>query len=221
MLLQNGMIGREDFNNAVAVFQNAFPGMNVVEQFQLTQSTLRLEQPLVANQNAYRFPVMTVQQQAGGVVFNTEIRLNMQDTFVPTHCALYLAAPGSTTAANFRLFSNPNQNVFANALQYRALYNGTMGISVNKKQFITNWSLHKHNIYPFTQQTAAFGAGSPEDQMNHSDCAFPVQPFVMFGGAQNVEIFFQLAAGPTAVTATDRFVLIFDGVLGQNSTPVS
>lgn len=218
----SAIAAREDYNNVLDVFQRAFPDMDVANAFQFTQTTLRLEQPLVANQNQYRFPVIVNEVSANGLIFNTEIRLNMQDTFVPTSVGLYLATPGSNTATNFRLFSNPNQQQFGvNAVAYRSLYNGVMNISINNYRFVQNWSLHKFNQYPQTQQTAAFGAGSPEDQLDISACQWPVQPFVLFGGAQKIDISFNLAAGAATATATDRYVLIFEGMLGQNSTPVS
>lgn len=218
----NSIAARDAFNNAVAVFQEAFPGVDVVKQFKLTQSELRLEQPLLANQNQYTFQILDNQPGAGGQIFNTELRLRMQDTFVPTHIGIYLALPSSTTDATFRLYSYPNQFVFTNALQMRALYNGQLKIMVNNYQYTYSWGLQRHWCSNQTQQTAAFGAGSPEDQNNFSeDGMFPLEPYVIFGGAQNVQININLAAAPTAVDANSRFVMRCFGVLAQNSTPVS
>lgn len=218
----HSIAAREDFNHAVAVFQNAFPGVDVINQFKLTQSTLRLEQPLVANQNQYTFQIMDNQPGAGGQIFNTEIRLRMQDTFVPTMIGIYICLPSSSTDATFRLYSYPNQFIFANALQMRALYNGQLKIMVNNYQYVYGWELQKHWNSNQTQQTAVFGAGSPEDQNNFADDSmFPMQPFVLFGGAQNVQIEIRLPAAPTAVDANSRYVMRFYGVLAQNSTPVS
>lgn len=218
----NAIAARDDFAHAVAVFQNAFPGVDVINQFKLTQSELRLEQPLVANQNQYTFQIMDNQPGAGGQIFNTEIRLRMQDTFVPTYLGIFIAAPSSTTDATFRLYTYPNQFVFANALQMRALYNGQVKIMVNNYQYTYGWGLQRHWVSNQTQQTAAFGAASPEDQNDFSDDAmFPMQPFVLFGGAQNVQINIILPAAPTAVDANSRYVMRTYGVLAQNSTPVS
>lgn len=218
----NAISARDDFQHAVAVFQAAFPGRDVINDFKLTQSELRLEQPLVANQNQYTFQIMDNQPGAGGQIFNTEIRLRMQDTFVPTMLGLFIALPASTSDATFRLYSYPNQFIFANALQMRALYNGQVKIMVNNYQYTYGWGLQRHWCSNQSQQTAAFGAGSPEDQNRFDDDGFfPLQPFVLFGGAQNVQINIILPAAPTAVDANSRYVMRYYGVLAQNSTPVS
>lgn len=219
----NGIVAREDFINAVKIFANAFPGVpDVVAEFKITESELRLEQPLVANANLYTFPVLVNETIAGGVVFNTEIRLRQQDTFVPTAVRIALANPSSATDTTFRLFTYPNQFVFVNDVQMRALYNSRLSVTINNYQYLYNWGVQRHWYSPQTQQTAALGAGSPEDQLRNSeDGFFPLQPFVLFGGAQNVQIQIVLAQAPTAVDANSRFVMQFYGVLAQNSTPVS
>jgi hypothetical protein len=177
---------------------------------------------LLANQNQYTFQILDNQPGAGGQIFNTELRLRQQDTFVPTHIGIYLALPTGTTDATFRLYSYPNQFIFTNAVQMRALYNGQLKIMVNDYQYTYSWGLQRHWCSNQTQQTAAFGAGSPEDQNNFSeDGMFAMEPYVLFGGAQNVQININLAAAPTGVDANSRFVMRYFGVLAQNSTPVS
>jgi hypothetical protein len=221
----NSVAARDDFYNAAMLFQKTFNFSSVdeaIEAFKLTQSELRLEQPLLANQNQYRFAILNTETGPGGQIFNTELRLRQQDTFVPTHVGIFLALPSSTTDATFRLNSYPNQSVFTNALQMRALYNGELKIMVNNYQYTYSWGLQRHWCSNQTQQTAAFGAGSPEDQNAFSDDGFyPMQPYVLFGGAQNVQINILLPSAPTAVDANSRYVMIFRGVLAQNSTPVS
>lgn len=220
----NSIATRDDFNNAVAIFQQwAGPNVDVVKQFKLTQSELRLEQPLSANNSLYNFQVMNNMPGQGGQIFNTELRLNMQDTFVPTHVRVSLANPSSASDATFRLYTYPNQSVFANALQMRSLYNGQLKISVANYNYLYNWGLQRHWFSPQTQQTAAFGPGSPEDQLNGADDGFcPLQPYVLFGGSQNVQIQIQLTSNPpSAVDANARYVMQFYGVVAQNSTPVA
>lgn len=223
--MYNSIAARDDFEQAAQLFAETF-GLSsraeAIKAFKLTQSALRLEQPLLANQNQYRFAILNTETGPGGVIFNTELRLRQQDTFVPTHVGLFLAAPASATDATFRLYSYPNQFVFANALQMRALYNGELKIMVNNYQYTYSWDLQRHWCSNQTQQTAAFGAASPEDQDNFaSDGFYPMQPYVLFGGAQNVQITINLPAAPTAVDANSRYVMLFRGVLAQNSTPVS
>lgn len=219
----NSIAAREDFKNAIMIFERAFPNVqNVVDEFRLTQSSLRVEQPIVANQNAYQFPIMNNQPSQWGAIFNTEIRLRMQDTFVPTHVGLFLALPTGVNDAAYRLLTFPNPFVFANAVQLQTLYNGQMTIGVNNSQMTYNWDLQRHYTAPQTQQTAAAGAGSPIDQATLSDDGFyPMQPYVLFGGAQNVDLQIRLSVAPSAVDANSRIILLFRGVLAQNSTPVS
>jgi hypothetical protein len=221
----NSVAARDDFYNAADLFRKTFNFGSVddaIEAFKLTQSALRLEQPLLANQNQYRFAILNTETGPGGQIFNTELRLRQQDTFVPTHLGLFLALPASATDATFRLNSYPNQSVFTNALQMRALYNGEVKIMVNNYQYTYSWDLQRHWCSNQTQQTAAFGAGSPEDQNAFADDGFyPMQPYVLFGGAQNVQINIVLPSAPTAVDANSRYVMLFRGVLAQNSTPVS
>lgn len=218
----NGIVARDNFQNAVAVFMAAFPGVNVIQEFKLTQSSIRLEQPLLANQNQYTFQILDNQPGAGGAIFNTEIRLRQQDTFVPYEVGVFICVPTGATDATFRLYSYPNQFVFANALQMRALYNGQVRIQINNYQYIYGWDLQRHWCSNQTQQTLAFGAGSPEDQNRFDDDAmYPMQPYILMAGSQNIQININLPAAPTAVDANSRYVMIFRGVLAQNSTPVS
>lgn len=229
----NSIAAREDFNNAVRIFDNVFgkavrakypndPTANVIDEFKLTQSAVRLAQPLAVNTQLYTFPVMNNQQSQGGQLFNTEIRLNPQDTLVPTHVGIFLSNPGAVDNTAYRLFSYPGQADFTNGAAMRALYNGQLLIAVNNYQYTYNWDLQRHWFSPQTQQTAPFGAGSPEDQNDFSsDGFYPMQPFVLFGGAQNVKVQIELDAPPTAVDSFSRYEIIFRGILAQNSTPNS
>ena len=214
----NGIVAREDFNQAVAIFQQTFPGVNVIDAFKLTQSALRFEVALQANTNQYKFNVI----ENIAPVFNTEIRLRLQDTFVPTHLGIFLALPTSSTDTAFRLYSYPNQFVFANAIQMRALYNSTVEIKVNNYEYTYDWDVQRHWNSNQTQQTAAFGAASPEDQNNFGEDGFyPMQPYVIMGGSQNIQISLNMKQPPTAVDANSRLIMILRGVRSQNSTPVS
>src|SRR5258708_4549985 len=135
-----GIEARKDFNTAAKIFGNAFNPQNLangqmnpnfnpyfdpVSAFRLSQSALRLEQPTVTSSATYLFPVLTnIQNQAQA--FNTEIRLNIQDSFVPTHVGFFLALPSSGTDTTFKLMTYPNPAVLTNFLQMQAYSNGTM-----------------------------------------------------------------------------------------------
>ena len=232
----NSIAARQDFDVAVQIFNNSFnpmflpsgaanpnynPNFDSVAAFRLSQSVLRLEQPTVSNSTQYLFPVLTnIQNQAQA--FNTEIRLNIQDSFVPTHVGFFLALPSSTIDTTFKLMTYPNPVILTNAVQMQAYYNGTMSIMINNVQYTQRWDLWRHWQTNQTQQTAALGAGSPEDQFAGADDGFyPMQPFILLIGSQNIVVNINLPASPAAVDADSRLVLMFRGILAQNSTIVN
>lgn len=226
MVITNGIGAREDFNQACRLFQAAFPNMTmdqILRDFKLTGSDLRLEQPTVANSNQYLFPVMVniASTNVANGSFNTEIRLNMQDIFLPMYIGFFLANPTSATDTTFNDFTYINQVAFpASPAQMNSFYNGTLNISVNNTQYIKGWMLKRHRMVPQTQQTAAFGPGSPgNDQISGTDDGFyPLQPYVLISGNSNMQVTVNLPVGPTAVDAFSRLVLVFRGLLAQNCT---
>lgn len=216
----NGIAARLDFINGTEIFQNAFPGIDVIKQFKLTQNDLQLEQPLVANQSVYTFPVMVNQQSAGNTQFNTELRLNIQDTFLPQYVGMFiLPVTGSATDTTWRPLTWANPAVLANATQMNAVYNGQLIISVNNTNYITQWKTSRFMKVPRTQQTAALGAGSPADELDGGDDGFyPMQPYVIISGSSNMGVTIKLANPPTAVDDFSRLAIVFRGIMAYNST---
>jgi hypothetical protein len=93
---------------------------------------------------------------------------------------------------------------------------------INNVQYTQRWDLWRHWQTNQTQQTAALGAGSPEDQFNGADDGFyPMQPFILLIGSQNIQVNINLPISPTTVDANSRLVLMFRGILAQNSTVVN
>lgn len=241
VLAMNGIEAREDFTNVVNIFDRAFNPRFVFNQatnlwvdnpnysaiwdavsaFRLTQQTLTLEQPMVAGSNVYKFPIQNNQQNQVQQ-FNTEIRLAQNDTFVPTHVGFFVEYPTSGIDATFVPRTYPNLIQSAQPVQETAFYNGTLSIMVQNVQYTANWDLWRHYKVNQTQQTAALGAGSPEDQFDGSiDGWYPMQPFVLMIGSQNIQINVNLPVAPAAVTAFGRLRLQFRGVLAQQSTVVN
>jgi hypothetical protein len=232
----NAIAARDNFDVAARIFNNSFnpsvlanglpnpnynPSFNAVSAFRLSQSTLRLEQPCVATSTTYTFPVLiNIQNQAAA--FNTEIRLQQQDSFVPTEIGIFLALPSGVNDTTFKLMTYPNPFVLVNATQMQAYYNGFMNIMINNVQYTQKWDLWRHWKTNQTQQTAALGAGSPEDQYDGQDDSFyPMQPFILLIGSQNIQLTITLPVSPTAVDANSRIVILLRGVLAQNSTVVN
>lgn len=216
----NGITARMDYENGVRIMQGAFgPGINVTDSFGITQSDLRLEQPFLANTNTYTFPVLTNQTTNGSQAFNTELRLNPQDTFLPQYVGIFVALPSSTTDTTFKLLTYINPFVFTNAAQMQGLYNGQLKMAVNNKNYITNWMTKRHELIPQTQATAAPGAASPVDQLDGGDYSmYPMQPYIVISGSANTQVQIILPAAPTTVDANARIVVVFRGLIAYNST---
>lgn len=219
--MYNSVPGRMDYEIALQVFSEAFASLGytpetVKRKFRPTLSRLRLEQLASTTTTAITFPVLINQ----GNPFNTEVRLNLQDSFFPTHIGFRLGNPTGSTDAAFKLFTYVNPFIFNPAMQ--AYYNGTMRMLVNNVQYINNWPLEWHLHAPETQQTAVAGAGSPVDQYDGAiDGKVAQQPSVLMIGSQNIQLSINLPVAPTAVTANSRLVVVIDGLLFQNSTVVS
>src|SRR5690606_28295154 len=101
----NNVTQRLVYENARAAVMRAF-GQNFNESsLRMTQSYLRLEQSIQAGKTQYNFPVQVNQ----GTVFNTEKRLNLQDTFVISEVGIYVAKTTGATDAAFKLntFADP------------------------------------------------------------------------------------------------------------------
>ena len=231
----NGILARSNFERAVRIFDNAFnrypngqiinPNFDPIQAFKLTQSTLRMEQALVTNTTQYQFPVLVNVQNGSSTQFNTEIRLNMQDSFVPTELYVGVGLPSGTTDTSWKPQTYESPSVFSAAAS-DALLNlwngGTLEIKVNKDVKLTNWDIWRHYLAPQTQATAAPGPGSPVNQVSGADDGFyPMEPYVLMVGSQGIQITINMQNAIGTVDANSRIVLMMRGVLAQNSTVVS
>jgi len=222
----NSIALRYDFENAAMVFAKAFniTPEQVKTQFKLTQSYLRLEQPFSTTSTNMNFPVLNNIQSASGTQFITEKRLNQQDSFIPTMVGIFVAAPASSTDAAFTPYAYLSPSVFgtANANAMRTFYNGFLSISVNNIVVTPAWDVLKHWASNQTQLlTAAPASGAVvEQQYQDSDGYFPMQPYVALIGSKNIQINIAQPAAPSAITASSRAIIIFQGILAQNSTVV-
>jgi hypothetical protein len=210
------------YQNAKSALQKAFPKLteDIAHVCKLTQSTYRLEQPLVTGQTSFTFPVLANQQ----VFSNTEQRLNQQDSALVYSVGVFAGAPASATDAAFVPDTYPNPIKYgANAIPLNALWNGSnLKFTVNNDILIPNWDVLKHFNAPETQQTAAIGAGSPQDQFRGSwDGFYPLEPNIVMIGSKNNVINLELAQGLTSVLANSRAIIILRCITAQNSTVVS
>lgn len=189
-----------------------------------SQSEIRLEVELNATSTNFLFGVTTNDQNSTGVIFPTENRLDMQDTLIVSEHAVFLANPASRTDVNFNLFSYANTQAFAAAdiagLTNTFFKNGSLYCTADKDVIIPYRGLIAHYNANETQQTAALGAGSPQDEVHSSEDGFITdEPNWYVIGTKGYKPSIVLKnALPSVTNSFTRAVLILRGNLAQNST---
>jgi hypothetical protein len=192
------------------------------QQAVLTQSYLRLEQPLTTTATNIFFPIL-VNQQAGGVAQTvTERRLQLQDSFVVSEIAVYLwISAGSPATTHF--YSYPSFFTFtapANA-NAQTLYHGYLTLSVNNQVVVPFWDVWRSYLTNQTQNMAALAAAQQDDQLSGRDDVFyPTEPNWILIGSKNNVLQLVLPNAPATVIANTKVVVYMRGVLAQNSTSV-
>jgi hypothetical protein len=222
MQQQSTMNSRLIYKNAVDMMVKANLSANLTK---LTQSFLRLENQLVTNKTQFQFPVLTSQNNAAGTIFNTEQRLNQQDSFISASWGVFLSNPSSNVDTTMILHTYPNAIAFpaaGTAAAAETIYNSYFQLAVNNDIVLPAWDASRHRLVPQTQATAAFGAGSPIDQIDlSSDGFYPVEPNLVFIGSKNSVLNLIMPAALAAVESFERITVIFRGVLAQNSTIIT
>lgn len=231
----NNASARMSFDNARQVLFNSwiesFKGdttacWNWVNNRKLSQHEIRLEVELNIQNNRFAFGVTPNQSNSTNVIFNTENRLNLQDSLVVSEYALFVAQPTSRTDAAFTLNTYGNTQVFAAAdaaaLDSTFYSNGSLTTKVNNDVVIPYRGLFNHWYKPQTQQTAALGAGAPKDQIRGAEDGFVTQePNLLLIGSKNYVPEIVLPTALASAAAFLRTILIYRGVLAQNSTVIN
>jgi hypothetical protein len=226
MNTQNTATARLVYENGLRIVKEAGLDPDVVK---LTQSDLVLEQQLFTNITGYQFPVLNNQNgNQGGVIFNTEVRLTQQDSFISSAWGFFLAAPASAIDSTFIVQTYPNPLVFVTAGASAAaetLYNSVAQIKVNNDVVYPVWHLSRHRMVPQTQQTpliAGVENANPYAQIDlSSDGFFPMEPNFVVIGSKNTVITANLPAALAEVTPFMRARFHFRGLLAQNSTIIT
>lgn len=225
---------RMAFMNSMNAIKRA--GLNPAKAV-LSQSYLRLETLLVANQSTYNFDVL-VNENNQSITINTQQKLNLQDAFVCSNIGFYLAVPTSSTDTTFRPLTYPaiGSGLFTatNQAAAYALYNGYWQLTINQRTVITAWDLNRHLFIPETQlnayttvkSAASVAFVDPEHANNDaydgsSDGQFPVEPNIVFSGSNKHQFQIALPVGIASVPANSRIVCIMRGILAQNVTVVN
>jgi hypothetical protein len=197
-----------------------------VNNRKLSQHEIRLEVELNINNNRFAFGLTPNQANSTGVVFNTENRLMLQDSLIVSEYAVFVAQPTSQTDTAYLLNTYGNTQVFAAAdaaaLDSTFYSNGSLQTKVNGDVVIPYRGLFNHWYKPQTQQTAALGAGAPKDQLRGAEDGFITQePNLLLIGSKNYVPEIVLPSALASAAAFLRAILIYRGVLAQNSTVVN
>ncbi len=188
-----------------------------VRNYKLTQSFLRLEQQLVINSSTYRFPLLINEVP----LTNNEQRLNLQDSFIVSAIGIQLAIKSSATDTAFISQTYPDPVIFPlGAAAMRAIYNGSLTLSVNNNRLLTAWPLDRHYLAPQTQTQAG-----PPAFVNQKDAAtdgiVPMEPNIVLVGTKNNELAINLKSALTAVDPLAFLQVKLYGILAQNSTSIA
>ncbi len=212
------------FENAMTIMQTA--GLTL-DATKCTNSDLRLEQAAATNKTQYQFPVLVNNNGPSNTLFNTEIRLNQQDSFVAAGWGFFISAPSSVADTTYILHTYPSPVTFATsgaAAAAETLYNSTFQISVNNDIVMPVLSTRRFRSVPFAQAVAAAANqnGIAQDQIDLSSDGWNiVDPMILFIGSKNSVINLYLPAAMAVVQANMRMHVLYDGVLAQNSTIIT
>lgn len=235
----NNYSARQSFEQAKRIFFNAMrnkfaPGISGdrecqqwVDNLKLSQNDVRLEVAMSTARTNFKFGLLNSDSNSDGVIYNTEKRLQQQDTLLVNEIGFAVAAPASATATNFKLHTYGNTIAFATTTSAAdidsTLYsNGSLRIGVNNDIVLPNRALLNFFYRPQTQQTAALAATSPGDQYRGAEDGFiTCEPNLLLVGSKGYVPEVILPSNLAAITANSRMILMFRGILAQNSTIVS
>lgn len=237
----NNISARASFEHAVRMFYKAFrdkftPGMagdelckQFVNNLKLSQSSVRLEVQMNATNNSFIFGLTPNQSNTGNTTFNTENRLQLQDSLCVSEMGVFMAKPASATSTIFKLdnYGNPNTYTTANvatAVDGTFFANGAFRLTCNNDVLIPYRGLQACRYVPQTQGGVGITAQTvfPLDQQRGAEDGFvTVEPNLVLVGSKNYTPQIILPSNLAAVETFQRAVLIFRGVLAQNSTVVN
>lgn len=208
--------------NAKEYLANSGYDQDEINAAVLSQSYLRLEQPLTASTTLINFPVL-INQQGSGTVRPTEKRLQLQDAFLASSISVYLTLAASATDTQFELKTYNSPVTFStSATGLNGFYNGFIQITVNNNVISPAIDVERFRIAPQTQLTGA--ANPPMDQFSGAGTysnSYPLEPNLIMIGQKNSQVNVVLPAAISTAVANTYIVIILRGVLAQNVTVVS
>lgn len=236
----NNIAARAAYDQAKKMFFKAFRDkfnndndcMRFVNSLKLSQAEIRSEVQLTTGANVFTFGLTTQQMSTGASgLTNTEQgqRLNLQDSLCVAEYGIFVAKPASASSTIFPLdtYANPSTYSTANvatALNGTFYSNGFFRLTCNNDVLIPNRGLFNHRYVPQTQGAVGITAQTvfPLDQIRGSEDGFiTAEPNVVLVGSKNYLPQIVLPAALAAVETVQRAIVIFRGILAQNSTVVS
>jgi hypothetical protein len=157
----------------------------------LTQSELIFIKEIDVATTNYRFNVL----ENEGTARPEEIRLNINDEFVITHLAYYLACTLTDEGVKYprlEFYTYPLFEIFGQeGITLLPAWQGYFKIDVNNVNFVDKWSLKKHQEYPeyqFRDWDAAKIIGHHPTIDYKTDGIYPVTPMVTLSGAKKNDL---------------------------------
>jgi hypothetical protein len=196
----------------------------------LTQSTLRLEQPLVVGRNNYTFGVLTSDLGTNNSQpTNTEVRLRQQDSFITSNIAYRLGEPTAANDATYVDCSYPSPAIFAaggEAAALEILYKQQLKITVNGVVVMPTLHMGRFRKVPQSQKVvaAANQNGIAYDEIDGAtDGVMICEPNIVLIGSKGNIITTEMPSGVTVIGADGftRQIFEFRGLLAQNSTIIT
>lgn len=231
----NNVSARMSFEKAKAIYLAAwlpsFGGdvqkcQQYIDTLKLSQHEIRLEVGLTPNKTQFKFGLTSTQPNTSNVQFLTENRLELQDTMIANEYGIFIAKTTGNNDAAYNLRTYPNTQDFAaaDAAQLETLLysNGSFRMTCNNDVIMPYRGMFNHLYRGQTQETSALSAGSPNDQVRGAeDGMITMEPNILLQGSKGYVPEIILKNAMTLVGENIRAVLIFRGILAQNSTSVS
>lgn len=219
----SNMDQRLAYNNAVEVCKR-----NNVDPVAagLTPATLRLEQQLATNKTQYQFGVINGINGPSGTQFNTEVRLNQQDSYFVSQIAFRIGEPSAVNDATYVDCTYPSPAIFSasgEAAALEVLYKSQLKITVNGVVKIPTLHLGRFRKVQFAQKVAAAANqnGIANDSIDGATEGIMIcEPNIVLIGSKNNLIEIDLPAAITTIGTAGftRMILEFRGLNAQNST---
>lgn len=189
----------------------------------LTQSYLKLIQPLNTTTNVFQFPVLKNEAINGIGQRADEKRLNQQDSFFITDLAFYVSLGSSATATNLIPKTYPSPFVFVTtgaAVAMYQIYAGSLQFVINQSVIGPGFDMTNFLQVPQTQQNATAASGVNNDEFDPSQ-VYLMEPNINLVGTKNNQLQIVLPQSMAAADANLFGVWYIRGIQAQNVTLMS